>query len=94
MKLLRMMVFLGGVLIAFDGLAKYQQYGAFPYLNWLRQPAFPLGIVAAGLLLSMLACLPQRWVRRWVGKPPQRDAHVLHYLDEHRHRHDGHGEQP
>jgi hypothetical protein len=77
----RAIVFLSGVAVTFLGLAKYQQHGAFPYLNWQKQPVFPMGVVAAGMLVCALSCLPQKWFRRWAGTRPERNSHVLKYLD-------------
>ena len=85
----RASVFLTGVVVLIYGLVKYQQHGAFPYLNWQSQPLFPLGVVGIGVVISTLACLPERWVSKWSATQPapKREAHVLHYLDEHRHQH-------
>ncbi len=87
----RAAVFLTGVAFVFYGLVKYQQHGAFPYANWQRQPVFPIGVAATGIVVSALACLPQKWVSKWARTRPPREAHVLHYLDEHRHTDSGRG---
>lgn len=84
----RLQVTLGGVLIILMGIAYYQRHGgALPYLNWRRQPVFPMGGVVAGILVCALAWLPQKWIARWSRTQQPREGHVLQYLDQHNHKH-------
>ena len=84
MKLKSRLLLIGlGIFFGVAGVARWHQYGVFPYPNDRMQPVFPAGVMMIGVFFVLLALTPGDWVfRRLKDKPPK--ARVLRSL--HRNR--------
>lgn len=74
----RIGIFAAGLFFLLYGLLKARQYGVFPYLNYWKQPVYPIGVEIGAVILMALACLPTgTWLNRMFSTKPARKAHVL-----------------
>ena len=74
----RIGIFTAGLLFLVYGLLKARQYGVFPYLNYWKQPVFPVGVEIAAVILMAMAFLPTgTGLNRMFSTRPARTAHVL-----------------
>ena len=53
----RLLLFAGGLLLIVVGVLRIEQ-GRLVVLNWMMQPNWQFGVVAAGILFVILALLP------------------------------------
>ncbi len=74
----RMGIFAAGLFFLVYGLLKARQYGVFPYLNYWKQPGYPIAVEIAGAIMMGVAFLPTgAWLNRLFSTRPARKAHVL-----------------
>jgi len=64
----RFALFVGGIMVAMYGLGQMRQ-GVFVYQNWFRGTNYSAGVVATGILVSLLSLLlPPTWVVERIAK--------------------------